>query len=235
MRFETPLTTARLIKRYKRFLADVILESGEQVTVACPNTGSMMGLAEPGFTVYLSRSANPARKYAWTWEATERPDVGLVGVNTGLANRLAEEAISTGLLPTLAGYSSIRREVKCGENSRIDFLLESLGRPPCYVEVKSVTLFRSPELAEFPDCVTARGAKHLNELSRMAESGARAVMIYLIQNLAARRFALAGDLDRAYFTAFGKARIAGVEAFAFACEVSEEGIAPVREVEIVEQ
>ncbi len=181
MKLSRPLMPATLIRRYKRFLADVRLETGETVTATCPNTGTMLGLCDEGARVWLSRSDSLTRKYAHTWHLTERADVGLVGIDTSLPNRIAEEAITARLLPELAGYAGMRREVKYGANSRIDLLLEGQDRPTCYVEVKNVTLIRQPALAEFPDCATARGTKHLAEMSEMVRAGHRAVMLYVIQ------------------------------------------------------
>src|SRR6185437_5289074 len=177
MIFDPPLLPGQLVRRYKRFLAYVELEGGVE-TVHCANPGSMMGLAEPGSPVWLSRSANPARKLPLTWELVETAGGALVGVNTGYANRLAEEALSRGLIPALAGYQAWRREVAYGAASRIDFLLTGPDRPLCYVEVKSVTLARDG-VAEFPDSVTARGSRHLKELVEMRRQGARSVMLFL--------------------------------------------------------
>jgi sugar fermentation stimulation protein A len=228
MRFPTPLTRGRLIKRYKRFLADVALDTGETVTATCPNTGSMLGLTAPGSIVWLSRSDSPTRKYPHTWEMIEA-DLGdgpaLVGINTNHPNRLVAEAIEARRIKTLAGYRSLRREVKYGEASRIDILLEDPGKGLCYVEIKNVHLMRKPGLAEFPDCVTARGAKHLRELSGMVAQGHRAVMLYLVQRTDAKRFSLAYDLDPAYAAAFAEAADAGVEAMAYACRLSPDEIA----------
>jgi sugar fermentation stimulation protein A len=209
-----------LIQRYKRFLADVKLETGETITATCPNTGTMMGLTAPGTTVYLSCSDSPTRKYAHTWEMSERPDIGLIGINTGRPNALVEEAIKSNQVSILSGYSSIRREVKYGANSRIDLLLEGPGLPACYVEVKNVTLYRRAGHAEFPDCRTERGAKHLLEMSEMVRQGNRAVMVYCIQGGDARRFSLTTDLDPTYANAYSAARQAGVEAIALTCHVS---------------
>jgi sugar fermentation stimulation protein A len=213
-----------LIRRYKRFLADVLLDTGETVTAACPNTGTMLGLTTPGLKVWLSRSDSLTRKYPHTLEIITRDDVGHIGINTNLPNGLVEEALKAKRIPELGHYTSIRREVKYGENSRIDLLLEAENRPPCYVEVKNVTLYRRPELAEFPDCKTERGEKHLREMVAMVAQGHRAVMIYCIQGGAPEAFTLTPDLDRAYFTSFLAARKAGVEALALTCHVSPDRI-----------
>ena len=234
MRFDTPLIPGTLLKRYQRFLADVILETGESVTAACANTGAMLGLTVPGSRVWLSRSANPSRKYPHGWELIEIAGAGLIGVNTGAPNRIAAEAIREGLIPALAGYDSLRTEVKYGRNSRIDILLQAEGRPPCYVEVKNAHLFRQPGLCEFPDCPTERGTKHLQELARAARKGERAVMLYLIQAAFPTSFALAPDLDPTYFKAFRRARKAGVEAFALCCNVTTEAITAHRLVTVEE-
>jgi sugar fermentation stimulation protein A len=237
MRFPGPLIPATLIRRYKRFLADVTLPSGEQITVHVANPGAMLGLAAPGSRVWLSRSDNAKRKLAHSWELVEVDFGGgieIVGINTGHPNLLVAEAIAAGAIAEVAGYATARREVKYGRNSRVDFLLEGPGKPPCYLEVKNVHLMRRPGLAEFPDCVTARGAKHLAELSAMVAAGHRAVMLFLIQIGSATRFALARDIDPAYGVAFDKARVAGVEAIAYTCGVTTEGIVVMGRVEIEE-
>jgi sugar fermentation stimulation protein A len=227
MRFPAPLFPATLVRRYKRFLADVVLASGETVTVHVANPGSMIGLAAPGARVWLSKSSDPKRKLPYSWELVE-VDFGagpeLVGINTGHPNALVAEGLAAGVFPELAGYGRIRREVKYGKNSRVDFVLEGSGRPPCYVEVKNVHLMRQPGLAEFPDAVTARGARHLGELCDVVAGGNRAVMLFLIQIPSATRFALARDIDPAYGIAFDRARAAGVEAIAYRCAVGREGI-----------
>jgi sugar fermentation stimulation protein A len=228
MRFPAPLTPATLIRRYKRFLADVALPSGETVTVHCANPGSMLGLNAPGARVWLSRSPDPKRKLAHSWELVE-VDFGtgaeLVGINTGHPNALVAEAIAAGAIGELASYARVRREVKYGRNSRVDFVLEADGRAPCYLEIKNVHLMRRPGLAEFPDAATKRGARHLDELAAMAAAGARAVMLFVIQIGSAERFALARDIDPAYGRAFDRARAAGVEAIAYRCTIAREGIA----------
>ena len=234
MQFKSPLIRGKLIKRYKRFLTDVELNTGETVTAACPNTGSMLGLTEPGNAVWLSRSESPTRKYPFTWELVGIPDIGLVGINTGQPNHIVTEAIIAGKIAALRGYANLRNEVKYGQNSRIDILLEDPARPPCYVEIKNVHFFRQPGLAEFPDCVTMRGAKHLVELSNMVKAGARAAMVYLIQCQNPSRFALADDKDRTYFDEFRKARAAGVEALALTCNVSTSEITVDRTIPVME-
>ena len=234
MKFATPLLRGRLVKRYKRFLADVVLDSGEAVTATCPNTGSMIGLLEPGSPVWLSVSDSPTRKYKHTWELVEAPmgdERQIVGINTGHPNRLVTEAIEGARIKELAGYASLRREVKYGRNSRIDILLEDPDKAPCYVEIKNVHMMREPRLAEFPDSVTARGAKHLAEMSDMVAAGHRAVMLYLIQMSTPTAFRLARDIDSAYGAAFDAAKAAGVEAIAYRCRISPAEIAvdkPVR-------
>lgn len=227
MRFPTTLTRGRLVQRYKRFLADVVLDDGTAITAVCPNTGSMLGLTAPGSIVWLSQSASPSRKYPHTWEMVEA-DLGqgavLVGINTGHPNALVSEAIAAGQIEELTGYASLRREVKYGESSRIDILMQDPNRPRCYVEVKNVHLSRTPGLAEFPDCKTERGIKHLRELSQMVREGHRAVMLYLVQRRDIESFAFAADLDPGYAAAFGAAQEAGVEALAYRCRLTPDAI-----------
>ncbi|MDX2157770.1 MAG: DNA/RNA nuclease SfsA [Hyphomicrobiaceae bacterium] len=228
MKFETPLIPGRLVQRYKRFLADVTLDSGETVTATCPNTGSMMGLATPGGRVWLSSSDSPTRKYRHTWEMVEA-DLGkgahLVGINTNHPNKLVAEAIEGGVVKPLHGYPTLRREVKYGKSSRIDILLECATKGVCYVEIKNVHMMRKAGLAEFPDSVTERGAKHLVEMSDMVKAGHRAVMVYLIQRADAKSLSLAADVDPGYVAAFKAAAEAGVEAIALRCRVTPEEIA----------
>lgn len=228
MIFDPPLIEAVLIQRYKRFLTDVRLADGSELTVHCPNPGAMMGLSDPGNRVWISDSQNPKRKLRYTLEMMEvaSPSGGkaLVGINTMHPNKLAAAAIEAGFIPELSGYDVLRREVKYGENSRIDILLESETRPPCYVEIKNVHLVRKPGLHEFPDCKTERGAKHLGELANMVREGARAVMLYVIQREDGDAFALAGDIDPHYAQSFQNAAAAGVEAIAIRCKVSPDEI-----------
>jgi sugar fermentation stimulation protein A len=227
MRFPAPLIRGRLVKRYKRFLADVILDSGESVTATCPNTGSMLGLTEAGAIVWLSLNDSPHRKYRHTWELVEA-DLGkgpaIVGINTARPNQLVAEAIAAGQLRELVRYPMLRREVKYGENSRVDILLECPRKGLCYVEIKNVHMMRRAGLAEFPDSVTERGAKHLRELALMVKHGHRAVILFLIQRSDAARLALARDIDPGYGAVFEAARAAGVEALAYRCRLNREEI-----------
>jgi len=227
MHFASTLLPATLLRRYKRFLADVELADGQIITVHVANPGAMTGLQALGARVWLSKSPNAKRKLPYSWELVEA-DFGdgpeLVGVNTAHPNVIVAEALAAGSIPALAGYRSIRREVKYGQRSRIDFLLEEDGQPPCYLEVKNVHLMRETRLAEFPDSVTARGARHLDELAAMTASGARAVLLYVIQIGSATSLAVARDIDPAYGQAFDASRRAGLEAMAFTCRISLDGI-----------
>jgi len=235
MLFPAPLISGRLVQRYKRFLADVALDSGETVTATCPNTGSMMGLVAPGSRVWLSSSDSSTRKYRHTWEMVEA-DLGngphLVGINTNHPNKLVAEAIEGGIIKDLKGYSSLRREVKYGKNSRIDILLECARKGVCYVEIKNVHMMRESGLAEFPDSVTERGAKHLVEMTDMVRAGHRAMMVYLIQRADAKNLTLAADVDPRYVEAFKLAAAAGVEAIALRCRVTPTEIAVEKAVPI---
>jgi sugar fermentation stimulation protein A len=194
MKFADPLLSGRLLRRYKRFLSDIELQDGAEVTAHCPNPGSMMGLAEPGMAVWLSPSRNPARKLAFTWELVDAGP-SLVGINTGWANAVVAEAWQDGRIAELAGY----RDLRDGEEAA------------------------SPR-AEFPDAVTARGAKHLGELAQVVEDGGRAVMFYLVQRGDCGRVAIASDIDPVYARAFAEARQRGVEVFCYDCSVGPEAI-----------
>ncbi|WP_319545546.1 DNA/RNA nuclease SfsA [Ruegeria conchae] len=229
MRFETPLIPARLIRRYKRFLADCRLEDGREVTAHCANPGSMMGLAEPGEKIWLEPNDDPKKKLKYGWRLVDHENGHFTGVDTSVPNKALRAALEAREIPVLAAYETVRPEVKYGENSRIDFLLTQPGLPDAYVEVKSVTLSRQPGLAEFPDSVTARGTKHLGELAAMAAQGHRAVMLYLVQRTDCDRFALAADIDPTYAAAFEAARAQGVEKLVYGTQISPMGILVTRQ------
>ena len=218
MKFENGLVKGKLIKRYKRFLADVTLENGDQITAHCANTGSMKTCGSEGDTVWLSYNPSPKRKLPYSWEFTE-VEGGYIGINTARPNSLVEEAIKLEHIKELNGYDSLRREVKYGEKSRIDILLEdSNGKlPPCYVEVKNVTLL-GDTCIEFPDAVTTRGQKHLDELCKVAESGMRAVMFYLVNRPEGSYFKVASDVDPVYAEKLKLAKKAGVEILCYRAE-----------------
>lgn len=229
MRFPTPLLPARLIRRYKRFLADVVPETGpdagQQVVAHCPNPGSMLGLAEPGSRIWLERNEDPKKKLRYGWRLVEHADGNFTGIDTGWPNRMLRAALEAGDVSELATYDTVLPEQRYGKASRVDFLLRCAGLPDAYVEVKSVTLSRRPGLAEFPDSVTARGARHLAELSEVARQGHRAILFYLVQRSDCTRFTLAEDIDPAYATASKAAQSAGVEVICHACTLNPEGIA----------
>ena len=230
MQFPDPLIHGTLLRRYKRFLADILLDTGEEVTAHCANPGAMLGLNQIGSEVWLSPSRNPKRKLKYSWELMQA-DGGLVGINTAHPNGLVEEAILEIMVKELDGYDSMRRELKYGKNSRVDILLGAESKPDCYVEVKNVHLMRQPGLAEFPDSVTKRGAKHLVELGEMARAGNRAVMFYLVQRTDCDRFSIAADIDPTYAIELEKAMVQGVEAICYDCTIYTEGIevrAPLR-------
>jgi sugar fermentation stimulation protein A len=222
MKFPSPLMKGRLIRRYKRFLSDIELDTGECVTAHVANPGAMTGLAEPGMEVWLSRSESPKRKLPFSWELV-RVGRHLVGINASLPNRLVEEALSAGRITELAPYGTVRREVRLGENSRIDFLLQEDGLPDCWLEIKNVHLKRGPR-AEFPDSVTARGTKHLRELKAVAASGARAMMLYVVQRADCRKFGIAADIDPTYAEALAEAKLKGVETICYVCKIRRDGI-----------
>jgi sugar fermentation stimulation protein A len=227
MKLPLDLVPAILIRRYKRFLADVELADGSIITAHVANPGAMIGLQAPGARVWLSLSTSKTRKLPYSWELVEA-DFGngpeLVGVNTIHPNAIVAEALTNGAIPELAGYASIRREVKYGAASRVDFLLEQPDRAPCYVEVKNVHMMRQKGLAEFPDSVTARGARHLEELAAMVALGARAVLLFVVQIGSSQRVSVARDIDPAYGRAFDKARETGVEILAYTCAIDHGGI-----------
>lgn len=223
MKFNTPLIPATLIRRYKRFLADVTLTDGREVTAHVANPGSMLGMKEAGLRVWLEQNDDPKRKLKYSWKLAELENGTMIGVDTSLPNKIIGGALRDGTLPDLH-YANVNAEVKYGENSRIDFLLTEADRPDCYLEIKSVTLSRVQGLAEFPDTVTKRGAKHMGELARMVTQGHRAVLLYLVQRNDMDGFAVAGDIDPKYLLEFTKAQDAGVEILCYDTKISNKGI-----------
>ncbi|HEX3366665.1 DNA/RNA nuclease SfsA [Phenylobacterium sp.] len=239
MDFPSPLARGTLVSRYKRFFADVTLDDGREITAHCPNPGAMLGLNTPGLRAYVSRSDDPKRKLAHTLELVEadgglvgintlKSDVAvtpaLVGVNTMRANGLVAEALKREAIPELSGYGSVRAEVRYGTASRVDFLLEGSNRPACWLEVKSVTLHRGDGLAEFPDCVSERGLRHVAELRAKVEAGERAVVLFVVQRNDCDRFSLASDLDPVFSDNLRKATTRGVEALAYGCEMDRHSV-----------
>ncbi len=221
MKYASPLASAKLLKRYKRFLADVRLPDGQEITIHCPNTGSMKNCAEPGWQIWYSTSDNPHRKYPHTWELARTHRGDYIGINTGRANDIIAEAIERGRVETLRGYSSIRKEVSYGdEKSRIDLLLTSAHLKDCYVEIKSVTLLEQPVshgIGFFPDAISERGSRHLRELARVATSGQRAVLCFCVQHSGIQEVRPAAHIDPDYANALAIAMKAGVEVIA--CKV----------------
>ncbi len=224
MRFQTPLVPARLIRRYKRFLADMRLADGTEVVAHCPNPGSMMGLDAPGLPCWLEPNDDARRKLNYGWRLAELPDGHVAGIDTAVPNRIVREALLARAVPELAAYGTVRAEVRYGRASRVDFLLTEPGLPDAYVEVKNVHLRRSGDWAEFPDCVTVRGARHLDELAGMAAQGHRSVMLYVVQRTDCARFRLAEDIDGNYAAAAARAQSAGVEMLCHGCAISPQAI-----------
>lgn len=234
MRFERALETARLRRRYKRFLADVVTEQGEELCIHCPNTGSMLNCLQPDGRVWFSRSDDPKRKLPGTWELSETPHGRLACINTARANPLVEEALRGGVIEELAGFDGLRREVRYGlENSRIDFCLDFAGEA-AYLEVKSVTLGYADEaVAAFPDARTERGTRHLRELAALARDGIRAVQLYCVNLSGIEAVRAAEDIDPAYAAALREAKRAGVQVLAYGAELSPEGVSLVRRLEVL--
>ena len=230
MIFDPPLQRGVFLRRYKRFFADIRLEGGEEITAHTPNTGTMRTCLEPETPAWVSRSDNPKRKLAHTWELGTSAGA-LVGVNTHRANALAAEAIGAGQIPALGGYATIRREVRYGENSRIDLLLEDGPQAPCYVEIKNVSMGREG-MAAFPDAVSERARKHMGELAAQVAAGNRAAVLFVVQRGDCARFTPADDIDPAYGEALRQAAAAGVGVLAWACDVTPEGITLARELPV---
>ncbi|WP_299492744.1 DNA/RNA nuclease SfsA [uncultured Shewanella sp.] len=219
MKFSPAFGSGTLIKRYKRFLADITLEDGTEVTLHCPNTGSMKNCLYPDHKVWFSTSTNPKRKYSRTWELMQTPDNDYIGINTARANTLAEEAIKEGIITELLDYKTVKREVKYGnENSRIDLLLEDENLPLCYIEVKSCTLLEGKQ-GYFPDSVTTRGQKHLRELMEMVSAGHRAVLLFVVQHTGIQSVKAAEHIDPDYAKLLKQAQKAGVEVLAYRCSM----------------
>ena len=224
MRLEN-MQSGRLIKRYKRFLADIELENGRELTVHCPNTGSMKNCADPGSAVWIQDSGNLKRKYPFGWELVQVEGRFWACINTGRANALIREGIETGVISELQGYESLRQEVKYGdENSRIDLLLEDQNKPCCYVEIKNVTLLENNGIGAFPDAVTARGAKHLRELMLMVEQGHRAVLMFCVANTGIERVRPADHIDPEYGQLLREAVSAGVEVYAYGARITPDEV-----------
>jgi sugar fermentation stimulation protein A len=218
-----PLVHGRLVSRYKRFFADLVLDDGREITAHCPNPGAMLGLKDPGRRAWVSWSDDPKRKLAWTLQLVEQ-DGALVGVNTLLPNKLVAEALAADAIPELSGYETIRPEVKYAEASRVDFLLTHPDRPPCWLEVKNCHFSRTPGLAEFPDCKAERSTRHLGDLAAQVAQGHRAVVLFVVQREDCETFSACADLDPAFARGLDAAAKAGVEVLVHACEMSTEAV-----------
>jgi len=224
------LFKGKLLKRYKRFLADIILDSGEQITAHVPNSGAMTSCIEENCPVWVSFHDNPKRKLKYTLELTQIGE-SLICTNTGVANKISIEAIHNGVIDELQGYSSLKPEQKYGQNSRIDVLLENENEK-CYVEVKSVSLKTGSTLA-FPDSVTSRGTKHLNELRDMLKEGHRAVMLYIIQRTDVADFRLADEIDSKYASTFEEVTKEGVEVLVYQSSINHDEINVFKKVKMI--
>jgi sugar fermentation stimulation protein A len=224
-----PLVRGRLVQRYKRFFADLVLDDGRAITAHCPNPGAMLGVNLPGQGAWVSWSDDPKRKLPWTLQLVEAGG-GLIGVNTMLPNKLVAEALADEAIPELSGYATIRPEVRYAEASRVDFLLTHPDRPPCWLEVKNVHLSRTPGLAEFPDCVAARSTRHLADLAAQVASGDRAVALFVVQRMDCESFKSCDDLDPAFARGLTQAVGAGVEVLVYACEVTTQGVRIARRI-----
>lgn len=234
MQFDSPLLPGTLLRRYKRFLADVRLADGSVLTAHTPNTGSMLGCSEPGSRVWLRDADNPKRKYRYAWELVENGHGVLIGINTGIVNRLVREAVEEGVIAELQGYGAVRQEVAYGtEGSRIDLLLEDDGRPPCYVEIKNVTAVDDAGTAMFPDAVSSRGSKHLRELMHVVAAGGRGVLLFCVQRGDVAQVRPADEIDPLYGKTLRRAIAAGVEALAYGAEVTPEGVILCRALPVI--
>ena len=218
-----PMARGVIVQRYKRFFVDMVLDDGREITAHVPNPGAMLGLKDPGLAAWVSWSGDPKRKLAWTLQLVEA-DNGLVGVNTMNPNKLVAEALAADAIPELSGYATVRPEVKYSEASRVDFLLTHPDRPPCWLEVKNCHYRRDGTLAEFPDCVAARSAKHLKDLAAEVAKGARAVQLFVIQRTDCESFAACEDLDPVYARGLSDAAEAGVEVLCYRCDISPNEI-----------
>ena len=223
MKYAQSLIPATLLRRYKRFLADMRMEDGAIITVHCANPGSMLSLAVAGRRCWLSHHTGTARKLEYSWELEEAP-TGCIGINTARANIVVAEALAAGAIPELAGWPIVRREVPDGADSRLDFHLSGGGDQECWLEVKSVTMSRHAGLAEWPDAKSSRGARHLEALARLAAGGAGATLLFLAQRPDCTAFRVAGDIDPAYAAAFAAVDRAKVRILAYDCTVSPAGI-----------
>ncbi len=224
MEFPTPLIPATLIQRYKRFLADATLETGDEITAHCANPGAMLGLKDPGLRIWLEPNDDPKKKLKYAWRLAELPGGHWAGIDTAVPNRVVKEALLAKQVAEVAEYPNMKPEVKYGEKSRVDFFLSGDGLPNTYLEVKNVHLRRDDDWAEFPDSVTARGARHLDELAAMVGQGHRAIMLYLIQRTDCARLRLAADIDPTYAAAAARAKAAGVEMIAYGTRISPQGV-----------
>lgn len=233
MRFESPLAEVRLLRRYKRFLADMEFPDGQRLTVHCPNTGAMLGCDRPGSRAWLSLAANPARKYRWTWELVEAEAGVLVGIHTGRSNSLVREAIGAGLIPALKGYSELRAEVTAAPGCRVDFLLSGhASQADCYLEVKNVTAVVSGGVALFPDTISERASRHLRELMRKAQHGQRAMLCFCVQRDDVREVRPADAIDRVYGQTLRQALQRGVEVCACVARITPKELVLYRMVPV---
>lgn len=229
MKLPQPLIHGRLVSRYKRFFADLVLDDGREITAHCPNPGAMLGVKAPGQGAWVSWSDDPKRKLAYTLQMVEQGDA-LVGINTLLPNRLVAEALAEHVIPELSGYATIRPEVKYAEASRVDFLLTHPYRPPCWLEVKNCHFSRTPGLAEFPDCKAERSTRHLGDLAAQVAHGDRAVVLFVVQREDCDAFSACADLDPAFARGLDAAAKAGVEVLVYACAMDMETVRVARRI-----